>query len=263
MTLRHTQTRFRQAMLQPAASLKAGKHDLADTFQEDHIPLEERLSVYQNNIIGSLSAALSKTYPLIEALTGPAFLKQIAREFVITCPPEGGCIQHYGKEFSDFIAHYPPARGFPYLPDIANLERALNDAYYAPDDDALTALNLAAIPQESLTETPLPLRQSAHLLTSLYPLLEIRDFCLSEEDSNAAIPDLTAPHETHLLICRPALEVEITPLNPDEHHMLARLQAKETLGTALESTLSIYPYFDVSGFLQKHVTIGSFRANAA
>jgi hypothetical protein len=198
-------------------------------------------------------------FPLLEKLVGKGFLEAMARSFILECPPATGCINTYGTGFDTFIRSFKPAQSMPYLADVATLEIALNTAYYAPDDAPMSAADLAQIAPEALAGTYLPLRRSACLVESGFPLQDILDFCLSV---GADTPDRKldiSQGSAHLMIYRPALESVIVPLNRAEYAALKALQDGHTLGETFEQTIAAAPDFDIGSFLQKHIHLGSFR----
>ncbi|KAG0919362.1 hypothetical protein G6F31_021147 [Rhizopus arrhizus] len=55
----------------------------------------------------------------------------MARVFAAATPPSSPVLLHYGAEFPDFIASFPPAEPLPYLADVARIERAATEAFHA------------------------------------------------------------------------------------------------------------------------------------
>ncbi|MGR5354081.1 HvfC/BufC N-terminal domain-containing protein [Vibrio sp. DNB22_19_2] len=84
---------------------------------------EERMQIYRNNFIVSLSEVLSATYPMVEALLGEECFKQIARQHVLTSPLEEGNVVHYGEGFQDTIMQFNQVIDqAPYCPEVARFE---------------------------------------------------------------------------------------------------------------------------------------------
>lgn len=254
MSLNKTQKKFKDLMLRPITHIESAPMD--DTFISNHIDAKDRLKVYHNNVVGSLSEALRSTFPLVENLVGEDFFKGMARAFIFEHPPKNSSIHAYGAGFDDFISTFEPAQSLPYLADVASLEIATNNAYYAQDDTVMPADALTKIAPEDLGDARLALRSSAYLVSSTYPLNALRSFCLDQD--NAPAPDLSIKHDCKLLILRPHLEVEIIPLGLDEYDMLHALHAGLTLGDAVAKTLSAHPDFDFAFFLQKHISLETF-----
>lgn len=243
-------------MLQPVSGLDDVDADLRDVFIDNDISVEDRLKVYHNNIIGSVSTALCATFPIIETLVGDGFLKSMARAFVFENPPTSGCIHSYGTGFDDFIRGYDPAKSLPYLADVATLELAINTAYYAANDKSMQADALSQVPEDHVGNVQLLLRQSAVLVDSTYPLLDIKEYC--ENDTQGDVPDLSNDVETKLLIYRPQLDVQIISLEPSEFSFIRALHCGSSLGDALETTLTAYPDFNFAVFLEKHISLETF-----
>lgn len=239
-------------MLDHPKALDDPPGDFAALFESGDIPLPVRLSVYRNNIVGSLTDVMIASHPLLEKLVGHEFLEMMARHFVLENPPKHGCLSFYGAAFGTFIENYEPAKTMPYLPDMARLEIALNEAYYAPDDSPLSAKELAATPPESLE---LELRKSVRLIYSKYPLNDIRDFCITDD------PEKTMNIDTggvKLMIYRPALDSIIVKLDEAEYAILDALERRTTLEDALKQTLEKHKGFDFQAFLQQHIKLETF-----
>ncbi len=257
MLLNKIQENFKDTLLQPATGIKDCSQEFLELFEDGDISIQDRLKVYHNNVVGSISAALCATFPLLENLVGLDFLKAMARAFLFENPPKGGCLHFYGAGFDKFIETYEPATAFPYLPDIARLELAVNTAYYARDDKTLKADTLSNIPEENLENLILSPRDSVVLVDSRYPLLEIRDFCVDAADKDT--PVLVGRSKTFLMVFRPELDVYFVPLDEYEYNLLQQLFEHNPLGAAVDHTLCQYPDFDFADFLQKHVTLGTFQ----
>jgi hypothetical protein len=247
MQLKTYQDHFKSTMLSHAPPPEG-------VFKMDDIPVIERMNVYRDNILGNLSDVIVQTFPLIKALVGEDFLRGMAREFIRKHPPSQGWLNLYGRGFDAFIAHFPPASSLPYLPDMARLEIAVNEAYFAPDDQPLSAQDLATIPPEDLEDTRLQPRSSVYLVRSSFPLMDIRDLCLNPDQDKTL--DLDAGG-VYLMIHRPALKVQFTSLSKSEYEWLTALE-NQTLGEAVEHVIAQNPDFDLQNILQKHMYLETF-----
>ncbi len=262
MRLNETQKLFARTMLDHPDAVANPDPLLAGLFTGGEAVLPERLKIYRNNIVGGLTKAMQATYPLIEKLTGEDFATGLFRSFVLAHPPQESCLARYGAGLDNFIGSFSPARGLPYLADIARFEWAMNEAYYAPDDRSLTPAALQNVPLDDLADMVLPLRTSIRLLESRWPLTAIRDFCFRENRDESEMLDLDQGG-CRVMIYRPGLSAEIVPLEAGEYAFLQAIGAKNTLGDALEITLKSFPAFDFQGFLQKHLGLETFSATVA
>ena len=255
MQLNKVQSRFKDVMLDHPDVVANPPSDLEDVFETGDIPLSKRLKIYRNNIVGSVSDMMVATFPTLEKLVGKDFLEGMARSFILANPPRQGGLNLYGEGFAEFIEGFAPAKDLPYLPDIARLELALNAAYYAKDDAALSADELSNVAPEDLGDLVLKLRDSVHILKSNYPLTAIRDFAFSDQSGDP--PDIDGGGET-TMVFRPVLACEIVILDEAEHHILGLFQDGMALGEAVEMTMSLYPAFDFQAFLQKFLSLETF-----
>jgi hypothetical protein len=136
----------------------------------DGLSAEARLQIYRNHVTLSLREALRTTFPVTQRLVGDAFFAGMARQFIAAHPPLSPCLSEFGGALPDFIATFPPAAGLPYLPDVARLEWALNEAWHSGVEPALDAAALAAIDPADLAGASLVLQPSLRLLTSTWPV---------------------------------------------------------------------------------------------
>jgi hypothetical protein len=141
-----------------------------------------RFDVHRNNVVTSLIAALSDTFPVTRQLVGDEFFAAMARLFVIEHPPASPLLYDYGDGFADFIESFGPAASVPYLADMARLERARVRAYHAADAASLSGEQIAA-----QLSNPMALAES-HV--ELHPSLQV-------VGSDFAIVSLWAAHQGH------------------------------------------------------------------
>ena len=254
MRLNDFQERFKDIILDTPEALEDVPESFASLFHAEDIALSERLKVYRSTIVGGIAENLCKTFPLLEALVGKDFLLDMARRFVMAHPPESGCLNLYGRGFDAFIRSYAPAHGLPYLTDMASLEIAMNEAYYADDDEALTARDLAAFPPEALGDLVLKPRESVRLIRSSYALDALRSYCL---EPGGQPPNLNK--KTYLLVLRPSLDVAIVKLEHSEYFFLGLLDNRVSLGAAAAETLERYHGFDFTVFFEKFLSLETFK----
>lgn len=257
MRLNETQNLFSQVMLDYPDAMSNRDPVLTSLFACDENILPTRLQIYRNNIIGSLTKAMQLTYPLIVKLTGENFAASMMRSFVRENPPREACLARYGGGLDLYIKSYAPARGLPYLADIARLEWAMNESYYAPDDKPLTPFYLQNIHGCEVADIIFRLRSSVKLLESSWPLLAIREFCMLENRDESQTLDLDQGG-CNIMLYRPTLSVEVASVDMPEYKFLRGIQAGKPLGDILANVLQTYPDFDFQKFLQKHLALETF-----
>ena len=206
------------------------------------------LDIYRNNYRGNLHDALAGAYPVIQQLVGDDFFRYLSRAFVAQYPSRSANLHHYGAELASFIATFAPARDLVYLPDVAALEWACHQAYFADDADILDLNELAQVPPEAYSELVLHIHPSSRLLYSGYPVAAIWHAHQPGASGDFNI-DLNAG-PCHALVSRDRDVVVVTELAAAAAAWLQRIQAGSTLGEATEQATARYPDFDLLPVLQ-------------
>lgn len=146
-----------------AALLDGDERAAVDAICGDAPSAAARLAIHRHHVSHSLTRALEATFPVVVRLVDPRFFGYAADAYIRRHPPAGPCLFEYGASFAEFLAGFGPARGLPYLPDVARFEWAMNAALHAPDAEPLApgALDVTA---------PVALHPSVALLDSRWPI---------------------------------------------------------------------------------------------
>src|SRR5262245_2770648 len=224
--------------------------------RDDSLPFDRRLQVYRNNSFISLTEVLKATFPVVCRLVGEPFFRHAADAFIRACPPQAPCLSEYGSAFADFIAGFASAQRLVYLPDVARLEWAINEAYFADDAPALDPMRVAALPQERYGALGFFLHPSCRLLVSAYPVDRI--WQAHQADGNLDTPIDLAAGGCQLVVQRRGLDVQMRALDPAGSAFLAALDEGRSLQAAYETAAAIDGAFDLVGALAAHLSRGTF-----
>ncbi|MCU0789807.1 MAG: DNA-binding domain-containing protein, partial [Nitratireductor sp.] len=214
----------------------------------------KRYGVYRNNVVVSLMEALAGVFPSVRAIMGEENFNRVARNFVAFHPPRSPLMQHYGGEFPAFLEGFAPLRKYPWLADVARLERGFLDAYHAADAPCLRQETLAALPADAVQNLRFEPHPASFLMASPFAVVDL--FGWRDGRPDAAF-DPGDPQCA--LVTRPLLVVEMRPIGRAQHDFLAMLIAGETLGEAAGAALEADPAFDISGTLALAFAAGAFR----
>ncbi|EHK0035463.1 putative DNA-binding domain-containing protein [Vibrio parahaemolyticus] len=206
----------------------------------DQFTADERMQIYRNNFIISLSEVLSATYPMVEALLGETCFAQIARQHVLTHPLQEGSVIHYGKDFHLTVMLFGQVMAqAPYSPEVAlfewNIDLARQARYEHQADTAV----------QPLTELPhVPESQHSHLVFHLRPGCK----CF---DAHYAVFDLFAAVRTQqfdqlninqlqqgVIRIEPDGEAQCFALDAEAYQLLASLEQKQCLSDIPEPLLA-------------------------
>ena len=196
------------------------------------VPASDRLNIYRNTFLATLTTALRLSYPAVQNLVGEAFFEASARHFIDALPPKSAYLNKYGEAFADFLAQFPPAQLLPYLPDVARLEWAVNSALHAPDAEPLDQARLSALadlPPERLILTPHP---SVTLLRPHFPADVIWRAVLTNDADAMDATDLS-DDPAWLLVARGANGVDVSRHCHAEGQLFAALCAGHTFAEAI------------------------------
>ena len=224
-------------------------------------PLDVGLVVYRNTVRANYHNAMAATYRVVRELTGQAFFDAAVDAFVAAHPSAAGDLNVYGGDLAAFLADYPYAQELSYLPDVARLEWAMDEAARAADaagSAEATVATLSALGPEDLMRQRLALDASCRLLRSEFPILRIFQAHRAGGDGDFAI-DFDVPAE-HLLVRRENGSPLVERLAPAEYEWLAALGAGDMLGAALESAFARDAQFDAGAALGKHIANGTIHA---
>lgn len=245
MQLAKLQNGFKNMMLDPE-SIKNDK-DFQSEFLEGDISLENRFSIYQNNIILTLIGVIRDTFPILSKLVGDEFLTLMAKEFIKTNHPKTGNLNEYGAEFPSFIGEFELAKSMPYLPDIARFEWLKNESYYAKDDIPLAPEKLQTLSEDQLSNLIMQPRHAVKIATSPWPILAIRDFCETDNPNEQLSLNQGG---INILIHRPYLNVLVTEISDELYKFIDGMQKNMPLQKINETILTASPNFNLGETLQ-------------
>ena len=243
-----------------AALLDAGLPTPSGLLGPDGEPSAERFAVYRNNVAVGLVDALADAFPAVRRIVGDAFFRAMAGVHALNEPPVTPVLLDYGAKFADFVAGFSPAAGLPYLADVARIERAWREAYYAEEAEPLDPAAFEGVDADEVSALRLRLHPSLRIVRSHYPALAIWDMNVGD---NAPAPvDLRVPGDDALIV-RPGAEVEARLLPDGGFEFVAALLRGETVLAATKEAMSASPGFDIfanlSGLFGAGAVIGFAR----
>jgi hypothetical protein len=244
------ESRFGEALLDPQAPLPctivgpAGKK------------AERRFAVYRNNVMTSLIDALGEIFPTLRNLVGEDFFAATAAVYVRRHPPTSPLLFAYGSDFADFIADFEPARDFPFLADVARLERLWLDCFHEADAPVLDPADLGRIPSEHLAE----IRFAPHPAIRV-ARFEYRAVSILTRDRNGQSLEGFDPMAPELaLLTRPDCDVEIRHLDAAGAAFVEALANGAALGEAAGMAMAQDPCFPLAEAIQGMLQAGCFTS---
>lgn len=242
MSLRKIQTEFTTGVFGSFSP------ELAAGIVSGGLAAEQRLAIYRNNVFSNLRGALHDSYPVILRLLGESFFNYTADEYVRSHPSASGDLHAFGDNFGAFLAAFEPCAELPYLPDVAQLEWAWDQAFHAANHAPLAlehALQrMATVPPEHYTELRFILHPSCTLLASDYPILRIWQVNQADYVGDQQV-DLSEGGIRLALIRGNDFAVSIFPLTAGEFAFLQAISDGNALTAALDAALASDTGFDL------------------
>jgi len=206
---------------------------LADiAFASGPVSPQEALRIHRNTVLGALVGALRLVYPCVDRLVGEAFFDQMASALALVRPPASACLADYGEGFAEFMQAYEPAAHLGYLPDVAQLEWAMDRAALGSDVRRRYALDEGVW---------LDLPQSIAVLSLDYPADLIKHALEAGDDAALAAIDL-GTGARWLVVWRTDRRIAVKPVGEVAGRFLRALLEGVAAGQALEiSSGSVSP----------------------
>lgn len=225
--------------------------DAAGQILSAGIAPRQRLDIYRNTILSTLSKALRLTFPAVQRLVGADFFEGAAHTFVREHAPRCADLNRYGAEFPGFLQQLESATTLAYLPDVARLDWAVNRALHATDASALELSQLEAIDpadQDRVCFVPHP---SISMLQSSFPVDTIWRAVLEQDEPAMAAIDLEEG-PVFLIVERVTEQVEVRRLDTDAWCFAEALFGGDCLATALCKA----PGIDAAALIANHLMAG-------
>lgn len=243
---------FATALLDPQASCPVGLR----AWNGSHPA--RRFAVHSNNVASSLIAALADTFPVVQSLVGVEFFRAMAGVFVRQHPPRSRLLGEYGCDFPGFVERFEPARGVPYLADVARLEMSRVQAFHAADAQPLmaTQARLALAAGERIGELRLKLHPSVRIVASPHAIVSLWAAHQGHGDLAALDPRIG---ETALVV-RPDLDVMVVSCDPGTAAFVLCLQRDADLGESAALAAAGASHFNLSATLAMLMAHGALTS---
>ena len=251
-SLREVQAAFARGVLDPAL---AGR--IAGAIAGDGTAPERRLAIYRNNTLASLRVVLERAFPATRHLLGPERFARIALAFIRSAPPDRPQLVAYGAGFAGFLERRTGV--VADVTDVARLEWAREEAYYAADASPLAAAAVAEIPIERYPELRFRLHPTLRLVRSAGPVYTLWQAARAGS-ANGPLVETPDRGPEQVLVLRPEMTVVTRPIGAADLVLLEALGAGLALTEAAARAQAVDPEFDLQGALALHLAGGTFAA---
>lgn len=196
----------------------------------------DRIQVYRGNFLGAQIRTLENIFPAIQTILGPAYFGQMLRHFVRRSPHYQRDLGAVGEGFPNWLEEalpeHPELRDLAYLPELAKLELAHEQARHAPDSPGFDfAAFQASLNTHGAEHIGLSPAASLHLLELRWPVDRLWQAQLHED--GADVDDEMPP--LFLAVLREQQEILHLRLQPTAFQTLQ--QAAQGTSLAMLATI--------------------------
>jgi hypothetical protein len=105
---------------------------------DERLTALRRIAIYADAYFYRLLDCLKEDFPATLAVVGEAEFQALIRSYLVHHPPTQPSIFHAARYLADFVGVHELRQRWPFLADLARLERTLIEVFHAPDAEALT-----------------------------------------------------------------------------------------------------------------------------
>jgi hypothetical protein len=215
-------------------------------------PVGRRFAVHRATATLGSIAALATRHPVLERLLGAETFAELARAFLRVDRPRTALLLGWGDALPDFVAAHPDLADWPWLADVARLERAWFEAHHAAEAEPMRVADLARCTPEDLAGARLRLHPSLRLLASPWAVVPV-------QVANGEIAAVAAEAEWAMIL-RPDADVGVHRLEAAAFAFVSAAAAGETVTAAATGALRLDAAFDAGAHLVDLVRLGAVVA---
>lgn len=201
-------------------------------------------AVYRNTSARGAVEALRASFPTVDVLLGADMFNEVALDFRRDTPPADPVLSEYGVGFPAYLARQPWSSELPYLADVAKLDWLWLESFLAAD--------AAYSPVTPAAQSRVQLHTAARFAWLATPALTI--WQAHREGFDELDPEWC---EEGALFTRPALQVQVQPLDRACHYLLLLVGCCSRIDECVAAVAEACPQSNVPDLMQRCVAAGA------
>jgi hypothetical protein len=133
----------------------------------------ERINIYANAYFYRLLECLREEFPATLAVIGSNDFADLTRDYLLWRPPTEPSLFYAGRYLAECLCHHSLAQRWPFIAELARLERATLETFHAPDAPTLTDDAMCGIPPEQWPTTELRAHPAVEILGGEWRVSEV------------------------------------------------------------------------------------------
>jgi hypothetical protein len=112
---------------------------------DDRLSATERLEIYANAYFYRILDCLKEDFPATLATLGADNFHNLITGYLIEYPPTEPSISYAGRHLAEFLRHHPMRERWPFIAELAQLERTLIEVSHAAEAQPLNAAAMRSV----------------------------------------------------------------------------------------------------------------------
>ena len=248
MDLTTLQREFLAALFAPEARARLAILD-------DAPDRDARFSVYRNNTLANLTAALLDVHPVVARLVGERFFDHVATEYARAYASGSSDIHEYGDQFADFIRAHSAMYTMPWIADVACLEWAWHESFHAASPTPFDWSSLSSIDESTQGRLWFVPNPTLRLVRSDYPILHIWQINQPDREADEII-DLDEGPEQLVLVRGSDHVITMERVDAATFALLSACRLGRQVAGAVAEAITADADADAAGILNRLVASG-------
>jgi len=204
--------------------------------QSPEVSQGTRLAIYGDGYFIRIVDVMAGNYAVLCAVLGDhEFRHHVAREYLIKHPSIHKCIDNIGNFMPAFLEKHSASRKLPFLADLARLEWAFHESFYADEWPLLDGAAFKDVPIEKWTSARISLDPSVRLLALRHDVVN-----LWRDDGTWSARRLKGIKKTPTRVVvyrRPDAQVRVWTEPEASFALLKAFQTNQTFDAALRAAM--------------------------
>jgi hypothetical protein len=140
---------------------------------DERLSALERIDIYADAYFYRLLDCLNEEFLATLAVVGPDNFAALARDYLLHYPPSEPSIIHAGRYLATFLRNHRLVHQWPFIAELARLERAILDVFHARDAPALGVEALRTLPSHQWPELKLRAHPAVEIVHSEWRVADV------------------------------------------------------------------------------------------
>lgn len=112
---------------------------------DERLSAFDRIAIYADAYFYRLLDCLKEDFPATLAVAGEADFQDLVRSYLTEYPPSEPSIFHVGRHLAGYLQDHQLRERWPFLAELARLERTIIEVFHGPDAQTLTADEMRSV----------------------------------------------------------------------------------------------------------------------